>query len=99
MEKLVTKATNIIDILGVVMEDHIGITSLLNSTLLPGTLDKTFIVEGPAFFPVVWSWVQHWIKGEMAENTYVLGEKQVNDVLLGLMKEEDLPSIFGGSLE
>ncbi|KAI6042630.1 CRAL/TRIO domain-containing protein [Pisolithus marmoratus] len=99
----VSSVTTIIDLGNVslstmwALRSHLQQASTMATAHYPETLDSTVIINSPAFFPTVWSWIKGWFDEGTRRKIHVLG-KNPGDFLRQLIATEDLPAVYGGEL-
>lgn len=99
----VSSVTTIVDLENVslsamwALRSHLQQASTMGTAHYPETLDTTVIVNSPAFFPTVWSWIKGWFDEGTRRKIHVLG-KNPGDFLRQLIATEDLPAVYGGEL-
>lgn len=71
----------------------------INSSHHPETAYLMAIVNAPAFYSVVWSWMKGWIDEGTRSKILVLSKGQMQEELARFIDLEDLPKKFGGRLE
>jgi len=80
------------------LKSHIQAASVLTTDHYPDILDKTFVVGAPSFFSVVFGWVKRWFGESVVGRIYIVADKDVKDVLRGVVDSKDLPIQYGGDL-
>ncbi|KAF8477977.1 CRAL-TRIO domain-containing protein, partial [Russula ochroleuca] len=99
----ITATTSIIDLGGVSLglmwslRRHLQHASELATAHYPETLHTIAIVNAPAFFPTVWSWIKAWFDEGTRNKVHVLGANP-GPALLELMDADSLPQVYGGTL-
>ncbi|KAI0350345.1 CRAL/TRIO domain-containing protein [Trametes cingulata] len=100
----VTSVTTIIDLEHVSLptlwslRTHLQEASALATANYPETLSTIAVVNSPAFFPTVWSWIKPWFDEGTRRKVHVLG-KDPGPTLRTLIDPKDLPKPYGGELD
>jgi len=95
--------TSIIDLGGVSfglmwsLRRHLQQASELATAHYPETLHRIAIVNAPAFFPTVWSWIKTWFDEGTRDKVHVLGTDP-GPTLLQFIDADSLPQVYGGTL-
>ncbi|KAH9973921.1 CRAL/TRIO domain-containing protein [Russula compacta] len=99
----ITATTSIIDLGGVSLglmwslRHHLQQASELATAHYPETLHRIAIVNAPAFFPTVWSWIKAWFDEGTRNKIHILGADP-GQALLGFIDADSLPQVYGGTL-
>ncbi|TFK24380.1 CRAL/TRIO domain-containing protein [Coprinopsis marcescibilis] len=80
------------------LRGHFSEASKLATPYYPETLGTIVIVNSPAFFPTIWSWIKGWFDEVTRHKIHVLG-RDAKTELLNLIHPQDLPKMYGGELE
>jgi len=76
---------------------HLQQASELATAHYPETLHRIAIVNAPAFFPTVWSWIKTWFDEGTRDKVHVLGTDP-GPTLLQFIDADSLPQVYGGTL-
>ncbi|KAK7056611.1 hypothetical protein VNI00_002328 [Paramarasmius palmivorus] len=100
----ISSTTSIIDLENVSLSsmwglrNHLQEASSLATANYPETLHAIAVVNSPSFFPTIWRWVSAWFDEGTRRKIHVLG-KDPGQVLQTMIAQEDLPIVYGGSLD
>ncbi|EIM85828.1 CRAL/TRIO domain-containing protein [Stereum hirsutum FP-91666 SS1] len=95
---------SIIDLSGVSLSTmwslrhHLQQASELATHQYPESMNITAVVNAPAYFATVWSWISAWFDEGTRNKIHVLG-KDPGPVLRTLIDTENLPKAYGGTLD
>ncbi|KAI0246368.1 CRAL-TRIO domain-containing protein [Lactifluus subvellereus] len=99
----ITATMSIIDLGGVSLgtmwslRHHLQQASELATAHYPETVHTIAVVNAPAFFPIIWSWIKAWFDEGTRNKVHVLGADP-GPALLQLMDADSLPQVYGGAL-
>ncbi|KAH9960087.1 CRAL-TRIO domain-containing protein, partial [Russula dissimulans] len=99
----ITTITSIVDLGGVSLglmwslRRHLQQASELATAYYPETIRRIAIVNAPAFFPTVWSWIKTWFDEGTRNKVHVLGTDP-GPTLLQFIDADSLPQVYGGTL-
>ena len=75
--------------------EYIKWFSKTSSELFPGTIHKTFIINAPLTFQVIWKIIKQFVDKNAAEKTVILGKDYLKE-MTKYMNIRMIPKAFGG---